>query len=229
MNTSQIIGRAKTTAQAFVAQGKDEVRLPAFEYEDWREIYQKPAQGSSLTEFRQQVRLNWYLMTYLREMNVEVIPVPVRADAFLAWTQSSNHDLKDGHELAHAVGEYVNDMLVLPAACRHKDPVDGVLEGQGPPLATLTIYGEDPEEPEVMGVAIHRPDGQVLASLEILAADHSPDQAWEQAGRFLDRWNPAKVFHDRTVRRPEFCGDCNSLLLSVASPADIQASDISKH
>ncbi|MCA1989914.1 MAG: hypothetical protein LDL07_12340, partial [Desulfarculus sp.] len=115
MNTSQIIGRAKTTARAFVAQGKDEVRLPVFDYADWREVYQKPAQGSSLTEFRQQTRLNWYLMTYLRELNVEVIPVPVRADAFLAWAQATHHDLKDGHELAHAVGEYVNDMLVLPS------------------------------------------------------------------------------------------------------------------
>ena len=228
MTTSQIIGRAKSTAQAFVAKGKDEVRLPVFEYEDWREIYQKPAQGASLTEFRQQTRLNWYLMNYLREMNVEVIPVPVRAEAFLTWAKSTSHDLADGHELAHAVGEYVNDALVLPAAFRHKDPVDGVLAGQGPPLATLTIYGEDPEEPEVMGVAIHRPDGQVLASLEVLAADHSPDQAWQQCGRFLDRWQPAKVFHDRTVRRPEFCGDCNSLLLSVASAEDIRASDISK-
>lgn len=228
MTTSQIIGRAKSTAQAFVAKGKDEVRLPAFDYEDWREIYQKPAQGASLTEFRQQTRLNWYLMTYLREMNVEVTPVPVRAEAFLAWARSTNHDLGDGHELAHAVGEYVNDMLVLPAACRHQDPVDGVLSGQGSPLATLTVYGDDPEEPEVMGVAIHRPDGQVLASLEILAADHTPDAAWQEVSRYLDRWQPAKVFHDRTVRRPEFCADCNSLLVSVASEADIKASEIGK-
>ncbi|MFH1059874.1 MAG: hypothetical protein V1797_14515 [Pseudomonadota bacterium] len=223
MNTSQIIARAKSLAEAFVGQGRDEVRLPVFDYEDWRVIYRKPAQGSSLSEWREQARLNWYLMHFLRGMNAEVTPVPVRAETFQTWAAVGRHDLADGHELAHAVGEYVNDPLVLPAACRHSDPEDGVALGQGPPLATLTVFGENGEEPEAMAAAVHRPDGQVLASLEVLAAEHSPQEAWEQVDRFLKRWQPAKVFHDQTVRRPEFCTDCNSLLLSIASAADIEA------
>lgn len=223
MNSSQIIARARSLAEAFVGQGRDEVRLPVFDYEDWRSIHRKPAQGSSLSEWREQTRLNWYLMHFLRGMNVEVTPVPVRAEAFGTWAAAGTHDLGDGHELAHAVGEYVNDRLVMPAACRHSDPGDGVGLGQGPPLATLTVFGENADEPEAMAVAAHRPDGQVLASLEVLAAEHSPQQAWEQVERFLGRWQPAKVFHDQTVRRPEFCADCNSLLLSLASQQDIAA------
>lgn len=223
MNTSQIIARARSLAEAFVGQGKDEVRLPVFDYEDWRAIYRKPSQGSSLSEWREQTRLNWYLMHFLRGMNVKVTPVPVRAEAFETWAAKGHHDLGDGHELAHAVGEYVNDTLVPPAACRHSDPGDGVSLGQGPPLATLTVFGETSDEPEAMAVAVHRPDGQVLASLEVLAAEHSPQEAWDQVDHFLGRWQPAKVFHDQTVRRPEFCADCNSLLLSVASQQDIAA------
>lgn len=223
MNTSQIIARARSLAEAFVGQGRDEVRLPVFDYEDWRAIHRKPAQGSSLAEWREQTRLNWYLMHFLRGMNAEVTPVPVRAEAFAAWAAGGRRDLADGHELAHALGEYVNAPLASPAACRHSDPSDGVALGQGPPLATLTVFGESAEEPEAMAVAVHRPDGQVLASLEVLAAEHSPQEAWEQVERFLGRWRPAKVFHDQTVRRPEFCADCNSLLLGIASPQDIAA------
>ena len=223
MNTSQIIARARSLAEAFVGQGRDEVRLPVLDYEDWGGVYRKPAQDASLAEWREQTRLNWYLMHFLRGMNVAVTPVPVRAGAFLSWAAAGRHDLGDGHALAHAVGEYVNDPLAPPAACRHADPSDGVALGQGPPLATLTVFGDSADEPEVMAAAVHRPDGRVLASLEVLAAEHSPQQAWDQVDRFLQRWRPAKVFHDQTVRRPEFCSDCNSLLISLASPADIAA------
>ena len=93
----------------------------------------------------------------------------------------------------------------------------------GPKLATVTVYGDTPDQPEVMCVAMHNPDGYVLETLEILAADYSPEQAWQKAEVFLDRQAPEAVFQDREIRRPEFCADCNALLVNVASQEDISA------
>ena len=100
-------------------------------------------------------------MHFLREMGVEVLPVPVKAAQFLPWAENTSHDLADGHDLAHAVGEYVNDPATPVTACQHSDLMAGLLVGQGPALATLTIFGETNEQPEVMSVVIHRPDGQI--------------------------------------------------------------------
>lgn len=223
MNLSSLIEQARAMAKQFVAKGHAEVRLPVFDYEDWRQIYRRPAQGSSLSEFRQQTKTSFYLMHFLREMGVEVLPVPVRASQFLPWAQKTSHDLADGHDLAHAVGEYVNDPVTPTTGCRHSDMLSGLLPGQGPALATITVFGENNEQPEVMSVVIHRPDGQVLTSLEILAVDHTPQEAWDQAVAFLDRFRPGRVFHDHTIRYPEYCADCNALLVNVASAADIEA------
>ncbi len=223
MNIRAIIDQARGLAQQFVAKGHDQVRLPVFDYQDWQAIYRRPAEGASLSEFRRQTKVNWYLMHFLRDMGVEVAPVPVRAGQFLPWAEKTSHDLSDGHELAHAVGEYVNDPASLATACRHSDLAAGLLPGQGPALATITIFGETGEQPEVMSVVIHRPDGQVLASLQLLADEYSPDQAWEKAVEFLDRFHPGRVFHDQTIRYPDFCPDCNDLLVNVASSADIEA------
>ncbi|MFH1033805.1 MAG: hypothetical protein V1806_04805 [Pseudomonadota bacterium] len=223
MNISAIIAEARAMAQQFVAKGHESVRLPAFDYEDWRQIYRRPAQGSSLDEFRKQSKTSFYLMHFLREMGVEVLPVPIKASEFMPWAAKTSHDLTDGHELAHAVGEYVNDEATPVTACRHSDLMAGLLLGQGPALATVTIFGENNEQPEVMSVVIHRPDGQVLDSAQFLAADHSPQEAWDQAVTFLDRYHPGRVFQDHTVRYPNFCPDCNALLVNVASAADIEA------
>jgi hypothetical protein len=223
VNISAIIDQARAMAQQFVAKGHDQVRLPVFDYEDWRQIYRRPAQGSSLTEYRQQSKSSFYLMHFLREMGVEVLPVPVKASQFLPWAEGTSHDLADGHELAHAVGEYVNDQATPVTNCQHSDLISGLLLGQGPALATVTIFGENNEQPEVMSVVIHRPDGQVLESLQLLAADHSPQEAWDLAVAFLDRFRPGRVFQDHTVRYPQYCTDCNALLLNVASAADVEA------
>lgn len=223
MNISAIVEQARAMARQFVAKGHESVRLPAFDYEDWRQIYRRPGQGSSLSEFRQQAKTSFYLMHFLREMGVEVLPVPVRGAEFLPWAAKTSHDLGDGHDLAHAVGEYVNDPATPVTACRHSDLMAGLLLGQGPALATVTIFGENNEQPEVMSVVIHRPDGQVLESLQILAVDHTPQEAWDQAVEFLDRFRPGRVFQDHTIRYPQYCPDCNALLVNVASAADIEA------
>lgn len=204
-------------AQQFLQQERRQVRLPVFSFEDWCQIYHRQADGASLSEHRLQTRRNWYLMRFLRDQGVEVIPVPIRAQEFFAWAQGGGHDLEDGHELAHAVGEYANRPETPVALCRHED----MSARRGEVLATLTIFGETPEEPEVMSAAVHTDDGVVLATLEVLAAGHSPEQAWQKVSTFLDLHRPRSVFHDQVVRRPEFCSDCNALLVNLASQEDI--------
>ncbi|MBU1276937.1 MAG: hypothetical protein KJ720_16285 [Proteobacteria bacterium] len=221
MELSQVINSSRDLARRFVAQGHDTVRLPVFSFGDWQAIYKRPSSGASLAEYRRQAKQNWYLMHFLREMNVEVLPVPVASGPFSQWAQDSEHNLGDPHDLAHAVGEYVNDPQIPVSTCRHGS-LNSAYDGLGG-LATITVFGEEGGIPEVMTVAQHTTDGQVLQSLQLAAVDYSPEAAWEEAKKFLDRVRPTRVYHDETVRLPEYCPDCNGLLVSVASPEESAA------
>lgn len=223
MDILAIVDQSRALAQAFTQKKHQEVRLPVFSFEDWRTIYDKPSDGSSLAEFRAQLKRNWYLMHFLRRDGVRVLPVPVRPDQFHPWAEESGHSLGNGHDLAHAVGEYVNRDATPVSMCRHSEPED--LSAWVPGLlATVTVMGDTPEAPELMSVVLHDSDGTVLSTLEILAAEVSPQEAWQRVEIYLDDHEPTKVFHDKTIRRPEYCDDCGGLLVKVASPTDIQAS-----
>lgn len=227
MDTERIIKEARAMTQAFVDKGGQQVKVPVFDYENWRQVYQRPADGDSLSAHRQHTRRNFYLMHFLRAQGVEVAPVVVRADEFNAWAKDyeghDEHDMSDGHGLAHAVGEYVNRPQAQISPCQHDSGMGQMLAEVGGALATITSFGEDQDQPEVLSVAVHTSGGEVLTSLELLAADMSGEQAWGKVQKYLDSITPKAVFHDRTVRRPEFCGDCNALLVNVASPQDIAA------
>ena len=223
MDVKQVIETSRSLAQRFKSQGHEQVRLPVFTFDDWRAVYDRPSDGSSLAQYLRQVKQNWYLMHFLRALEVEVLPVPVTAGAFAAWAKESEHSLSDGHELAHAVGDYVNDPNTPVSACRH-GALNPDFDGLGG-MATITVLGEDEDTPEVMTVVQHTRDGQVLQSLQMAAIDYSPQAAWDEAKRFLARVRPDKVFHDEKIRKPEYCTDCNGLLVSVASPEDVAASN----
>jgi hypothetical protein len=227
LKTSQIIQEADKLANTFIAQGLDSVRLPVFDFMDWCAIYKRPTEGASITAFRDQVRRTWYLLHFLRKKGIEVQTVPVRENEFLAWAQGGEHDLSDGHEIAHAVGEYVNDPAVPVSKCNHQGVPKDVLEQLGPNLATIAVFGDDPEEPEAIVTVVHQADGSVLNRIQVLAIEHTPEEAWEQIKTFLDSHKLERVFHDQTVRRPEFCPDCNSLMGNVASAEDIKAAGLS--
>lgn len=222
MDTGRIVSEARAMAQRFVDQGGHTVKVPVFSYDDWRAVYGREPDGASVSAHRTQTRRNFYLMHFLRAQGVEVVPVAVRAEEFEAWAGDSGHDLGDGHGLAHAVGDYVNRPEARPAPCQHSSELIDELARAAGAVATITAFGEDGENPEVLSAVLHTPDGQVLATLELLAADMTAQQAWDKVERFLDRYAPKGVFHDRTVRRPEFCGDCNALLVNVASPEDVR-------
>lgn len=219
MDLTQVINNSRHLARRFVAQGHETVRLPVFSFSDWQAIYSRPSSGASLAEFRRQAKQNWYLMHFLRDMNVEVLPVPVAAGPFSQWATDSEHNLGDPHDLAHAVGEYVNDPNTPPAGCRHGS-LNPTYDGLGG-LATITVFGEEGGTPEVMTVVQHSSEGQVLQSLQLAAVDYSPEAAWEEAKKFLDRVKPQRVYHDDKVRQPEYCTDCNGLMVSVVSPEEV--------
>jgi hypothetical protein len=223
VNIRSIIDRAKAMAHQFVAQGHDTVRLPVMDYQDWLKVYQQSESGESLNEYRVQTKVHYYLIRYLADMGVEVTPVPVRAEAFAAWCLDTAHAPANPHETSHALGDYIHHPQTPTTQCRHQGWDIAPGSGDNPPLATLTIFGETSEQPEVMSVVLHRADGQVLTSLELLAAEHTPQEAWAKAEAFLDKYSPAKVFHDQTIRYPNYCGDCNALLVNVASEKDVEA------
>lgn len=221
MNLEKIIEQSQDLARAFKQRGFEEVRLPVYSFEDWREIYGRQADGQALADFRVQLKRNWYLMHFLRRDGITVQPVPIRPAGFLPWAEATGHGLANGHDLAHAVGEYTNRPESAVANCRHSEPGD-LAESEPDLVATITVYGDTEATPEVMSVVLHRPDGTVLSTLEILAAECGPREAWQRAEMYLDDNEPSKVFHDKVMRRPEYCDDCNGLLVSIASEADIQ-------
>ncbi|MGD8563818.1 MAG: hypothetical protein PVG03_14845 [Desulfarculaceae bacterium] len=221
MQTRQIIEQARALATQFSQHERDPVRMPVFSFESWLNVFEQPAGGPALNEFRTQQRRNWYLSHFLRQQGLSCEPVEVQADEFLDWAEESGRSLDDGHQRAHALGEYVNRPQAKSAACRHHGLGEPMPTGKQEMLATITVFGETAEAPEVMSVVLHRPDGQVLRSLEILAIDYSPDQAWQKAMALLDQYEPDKVFHDKQIRRPEFCPACNALLVNVASPLEM--------
>ncbi len=223
VNLAQIVDQARSLAQAFAQKGHQEVRLPVFGFEDWREIYHKPADGPSLAEFRVQLKRNWYLMHFLRRDGIKVLPVPVKPAPLMAWAADTGHQLDNGHDLAHAVGEYVNRPETPVAMCRHAEP-EHLSESRPGLLGTVTVFGDTPDAPEIMSVVLHAGDGTVLSTLEILAAECSPQEAWQRVEIYLDDHGPGKVFQDQVIRRPEYCEDCGGLLVNVASAADICAS-----
>ncbi len=223
MNIRSVIDRARAMARQFVAAGKDSVRLPAFEYADWRVIHNRADDQEAQREFRVLSKVHYYLTRFLLDMGVEVLPVPVRAEAFLDWAKAGGHSIADQHALGHALGDYVNDPAAPVTQCRHRgwDVAPG--SAGEPVLATITIFGETSEQPEVMSAVLHKADGQVLDTIEVLAADHAPQAAWEMVEEFLDRHRPERVFHDQVIRYPQYCPDCNGLQVNVASAADIAA------
>ncbi|KIX11007.1 hypothetical protein [Dethiosulfatarculus sandiegensis] len=222
MNIREIIREAQALAAAFAEKGKKEIRLPVFSYADWLGVYKREDDQKAAEAYRELTRKNWYLIEFLKAKGM--IPQPVRVEAleFSAWAKGSGHKTGNPHDLAHAVGDYVNKEDAQISPCTHMEFPLGLPEGM-PCLATITVFGERPEEPEVMSVVLHRSDGSVLKSLEILANDYSPQQAWQMAMTFLDDHQPLGVLHDKTIRKPQFCSDCNSLLVHVAAREDIEA------
>ena len=224
MSTRGIIERAKGLAKDFAAKGHQSVRLPTFYFEDWCAVYARPDNPDSRDQYRQQARHTYYLMHFLRNLGIKVEPVPVRQAEFLTWAGKEGRSLKNGHDRGHAVGDYVNRPQTPVAPCRHEE-VAGLLalSGKEPLYATITVFGETEQEPEVMSVALHQFDGSVILTRQTLAAEHSPQEAWAQTTAFLDQHQPEKVFHDQTIRQPSFCQDCGALLVNVASPQDLES------
>lgn len=208
-------------AQRFASGPQRQLRLPVFDFDDFLDVYQLPTNGAALGQFREHCRRSWYLMQFLRDRGVEPVPVAVAAEAFADWAEATGQNLADGHGRAHAVGDFVNDPANKPAACQHANQLASLAVGAG--LATISLFGESPDQPEIVSVALHLHDGQVLEVFNVLTCDHSPQQAWEMVSGFLDQRQPRRVFQDQTVRRPEFCPDCGELLCNVASSDDVDS------
>lgn len=207
-------------AQRFTAGGREELRLPVFEFDDFIDVYDLHPDGAALGQYRDHCRRTWYLLYFLRAMDAKPVPVAVDAAEFAQWAQRNGQNLGDGHGRAHAVGDFINHPGAKPAQCQHASQLAPLAVGSA--LATISLFGEDPDQPEVVSVALHLRDGEVLETLNVLTCDHTPDEAWNMVDGFLDARRPKRVFNDQTVRRPEFCAQCGELLCNVASERDVE-------
>ena len=221
MDTPKIISGAMDQAQAARQQGVTSVRLPVLSFPEFCRIFKREDDLSSRQDHRAHQKRNFYFKRFLEEQGIDVTMVTCRSEELAAWAGETNHDLNTDRERTHALAHFVGRPELPAAACVHKRPLTSAMAGTGLELfATITTFGESSERPEVLSTAIHTRDGQVVESLEVLAVEHSPQEAFGLCADFMARHGVVNAFHDQVVRRPEFCPDCGELLVNVAGPTE---------
>jgi len=218
MNTLQIIKSAQENADRAAAQGARGVRLPVVSFEDWRNFHGRKDDLSAREAHRAEQKRNYYFKRFLEAKGIGVAMVTCRADPVREWAVENDHPMQSQGERLHVLAHYVNQPDLPPAQCIHKRPLTADMAGSGLELnATLTTYGESPDAPEILSTVVHTRDGGVLESLEVLGVEHSPQEAFDLAMDLMSRHGVRNAFQDPQVRRPEFCPDCNELLVHTAS------------
>ncbi len=226
MDTLKIISGAMEQAKAAKQQGVTSVRLPVLSFSEYRRVFEREDDLSTRQDHRAHQKRNFYFKRFLEDQGIDVTMVFCQREELAAWAEETNHALTTDRERAHALAHFVGRPELPATACVHKRPLTTAMAESGLELyATITTFGESSERPEVLSTAVHTRDGQVVESLEILAVDHSPQEAFGLCSDFLAKHGVVNAFHDQVVRRPEFCSDCGELLVNVAGPAEYNRLD----
>ena len=213
-------------AQAAKKQGVTSVRLPVLSFTEYCRVFEHEDDFSSRQAHRAHQKRNFYFKRFLENQGIDVTMVTCRSHELATWAREHEHALNTDRERTHALAHFVSRPDLPPAACVHKRPLTAAMADSGLELyATITTYGESPERPEVLSTAVHTQEGQVVESLEILAVDHSPQEAFGLCSDFMAKHGVVNAFHDSTVRRPEFCPDCGELLVNVAGLSEYDRLD----
>lgn len=223
MNTAEIIRGAREHARLAGRRGLKTVRLPVTSFEEWAQIYGRADDEAGREAYRRQQKRNFYFKHFLEGQGIEVTMVTCRAQEVAEWAAANGHPMTTDQERTHVLAHYAGRPELPPAMCVQKKPLTADLAGSGLELfATMTMYGESPEAPEILSTAIHTRDGWVVESLEVLGAENTPEEAFDLASRLMARHGVKSVFQDSRVRRPEFCPDCNELVVGTAGPHEYE-------
>jgi hypothetical protein len=226
LDTLKIISGAMEQAKAAKQQGVTSVRLPVLSFSEFCRIFEREDDYSSRQDHRTHQKRNFYFKRFLEDQGIDVTMVTCRSEELKTWARETDHDLNTDQERTHALAHFVGRPELPAAACVHKRPLTTAMAECGLELfATLTTFGESSERPEILSTAVHTRDGQVVESLEVLAVEHSPQEAFGLCSEFMAKHGVVNAFHDQVVRRPEFCPDCGELLVNVAGPAEYNRLD----
>jgi hypothetical protein len=222
MDFQKLILTARENARMARERGLRTVRLPVLAYEDWALLYGHNDLAAQQAHYLHQKR-NFYFKRFLEGEGIDVTMVTCRATDVMDWAFDNDHPLTNDHERAHVLAHYAGQPDLPPSKCVHKRPLTTAMAGLGWTLyGTITAYGERTDLPEILSLAIHTRDGQVVESMEILAIEHTTAEAFDRFQGLMARHGVTQAFHDPVVHRPQFCADCNELLVNVASELEYQ-------
>ena len=223
VDTLQIIAKAQAFARMAREQEVKNVQLPVMDFQEWRQIFDKKDNLAAREEHRTMQKRNYYFKYYLKDQNIDVTMVTCRARDIIDWAKANDHPFGDANERTHVLTHYANQPDPPPSKCVHKRPDTSFMAGLGFELyGSLTIYGERTDQPELMTIVVHTRDGAVVDYLETPIVEHPMEEAFGLVMDFLKKYGVKNAFRDPNVRRPEFCPDCNELLVNVASPKEYE-------
>ena len=223
MNTSRIIAAAMQAADTAKKNGAAKIKLPVMEFSEWARFHFRSDNLASREAFRADQKRNYYFKRFLESRDIEVVMIVCPADKLIDWADENDHPLTTEQERTHVLAHYTNSPGVCSSQCVHKKPDASAFLSLGPEVfGTLSMFGETQESPEILSAVVHTRDGKVVDSKEILAIEHESDEAFNLASEFFRSCGVQKAFLDKTVRRPDFCPDCNELLVNVASELEYQ-------
>lgn len=221
MKTAQLIKQAMHSAEHLLEHGVAHVRLPILLYKDWLEFYGKEDGRESRERRRIEQKLDWYLIHFLRKNGATVEMALISRQTLLEGLGELGFSLDTEKEKRTALNKLSQMGKGSPAPCKHTfelDPVEELL----PKVGTVTIFGEPADGPEIMSAVVHLKDGSTLAYENVLASEHSPQEAQDICFSFFDRYKVTEVFSSPGIHPPEFCEDCNELLVKVADPVEVE-------
>jgi hypothetical protein len=220
MKTAQLIRQAMHSADHLLEHGVKEVRLPLLLYKDWLEFYGREDGGESRERRRLEQKLDWYLTHFLRAKEAKVEIALISRQTLLEELGELGSSLDTDKEKRTALNKLSQMGKGVPAPCKHTfelNPVEEML----PKVGTVTLFGEPEDGPEIMSAVVHLKDGSTLAYENVLASEHSPQEAQAICLSFFDRYSVTEVFSSPGLHTPEFCEDCNELLVKVADPDEV--------
>ena len=219
MDTNQLIREVRHSALHLVEHEVESVPIPTLAYRDWLDVFHLEDETQTRERFRMNLKRDFYLRHFLKQHDVSTETVFVRKEPFLSWLTANGEAPGSFKETMIALNRYAMKKPG-PPRCKHVHDPGNVPSGRAL-VGTVTLYGETSDWPEAMSAVAHLLDGTPLAFQNVLAIDHSPEEAGRICLDFLDSYSVQHIFKTPGVVKPEFCEDCGDLLIKVADPEEV--------
>jgi len=219
LDTNELIREVQHTALHLVEHRVKSVPIPTLPYRDWLGVFHLDDGTEARRRFRMNLKRDFYLRHFLKRHDVSTETVFVNRELFLKWLAAKGETPGSFREMMLALNRYALEKPA-PPRCEHVHDL-GVPPSELVLVGTVTLYGETPDWPEAMSAVAHLRDGTPVAYRNVLAVDHTPEEAGGICMNFLDSHRVRHVFKTPGVREPEFCEDCGDLLIKVADPNEV--------